>query len=103
MMRTASNVTAEPVGFYPAFSPLPARRLAVVFCYAHTPCDAFPLGSMVSCVARTFLSIAAIERPASSDMKNFVKIISFVKKMLFFGKKIRVNAEIFPYLFLGGS
>jgi len=65
MMRTASSVTAEPVGFYPAFSPLPARKQAVVFCYAHTPRSAFPLGSMVSYVARTFLSNAAIERPAS--------------------------------------
>ena len=81
MMRTASGVTAEPVGFYPAFSPLPVRRQAVVFCYAHTPRGAFPLGSMESCVARTFLGkdavyhvFSAIEQPALKYFKSPVKI-----------------------------
>jgi len=71
MMRTASGVTAEPVGSYPAFSPLPANGQAVFFCYAHTPRDVFLLGSMASFVARTFLSkdatyhaSTAIEQPA---------------------------------------
>jgi len=80
MMRTASCVTAEPVGSYSTFSPLPARKLAVVFCYAHTPRSAFPLGSMASCVARTFLSrdmsfrvSTAIEQPALT-MNKIVKI-----------------------------
>ena len=87
MMRTASGVTAEPVGSYPAFSPLPARRPAVIFCCAHTPRGAFPLGSMVSCVARTFLSNAAIERPALKDANKTVKVSGLLQKTKYSNNK----------------
>ena len=65
MMRTASVVTNRTGGLLPRLFTLTLpESMAVVFCYAHLPHDNFPLGSMASCVARTFLSNAAIERPA---------------------------------------
>ena len=45
----------KPVGYYPAFSPLPFW--AVVFCHIVPDVAAgFPLGNMVPFVARTFLT-----------------------------------------------
>jgi len=35
--RTALCIPAEAVGSYPAFSPLPALKSAVVFCYVALP------------------------------------------------------------------
>ena len=47
---------AVPVGSYPAFSPLPRMNGAVFLCYIScTLADAFPLGSTMPYVARTFL------------------------------------------------
>jgi len=46
----------EPVGSYPAFSPLSRhRRDGFFLLHCHTLADIFPLGSMALFVARTFL------------------------------------------------
>ena len=50
------GVAIGAVGSYPAFSPLPSLTLRRLFSVTFPlPFDNFPLGSMVLCVARTFL------------------------------------------------
>ena len=56
---TPAGITDGGVSSYLAFSPLPAEAGGIVsVALSVTLARAFPLGSMVLCVARTFLSLA---------------------------------------------
>ena len=57
---TPAGITDGGVSSYLAFSPLPAEAGGIVsVALSVTLARAFPLGSMVLCVDRTFLSLAA--------------------------------------------
>ena len=57
MRRTTPDVTTRIGGLLlRLFTLIPLINRTVIFCYATIPHDTFPLGSMVLCVARTFLS-----------------------------------------------
>lgn len=54
----AASLALGAVGSYPTFSPLPRQwRGGYFLLYCYTLADIFPLGSMVPCVARTFLHV----------------------------------------------
>ena len=54
--RTASPITTRPVSSYLAFSPLPTEVGGYSLLHYSILANSFPLGSMVPCVARTFLT-----------------------------------------------
>ena len=57
---TPAGITDGGVSSYLTFSPLPAETGGILsVALSVTLARAFPLGSMVLCVARTFLSLAA--------------------------------------------
>lgn len=72
----------DPVSFYLAFSPLPPRMKAVIFCYINSiVADSFPLGNMALYVARTFL-LNLIKRQTVTLSLNF-RFMELRKNLLF--------------------
>ena len=60
------SVTADLVGSYPTFSPLPADAGGHSLLHLQALTNLFPLGSGMSFVARTFLSLHIAMPPAAS-------------------------------------
>ena len=77
LRRTARRVATRLVGSYPTFSPLPVSgETGGCFLLRYsTLTDSFLLGSRMLCVARTFLSHMASDKPANCfNMQKYVKI-----------------------------
>ena len=99
--RTAADITADAVGSYPAFSPLPVQARAVLFCYVSYDLTTIkPLTWTVLCVARTFLSPvrgsdkASLHRKSTQKMKITGAGCRFFHAMAYL---CSVNVKTIPY------
>lgn len=95
--HTAGNIAAPPVSSYLTFSPLPITRIGGYFllCYS-TLTSTYPLGSMVLCAARTFLS--AKDRATS----RITAILLFVERQMYkkvLSLRLSLYIAIFDLLF----
>ena len=93
--RTACLVTKTAVGSYPTFSPLLSRSGYFLLHYS-TLANGFPLGSMVSYVARTFLFDKRSDRPADcfivycfkgTSINYFIEILRFMHSRFLYGQR----------------
>ena len=79
--RTAPPVTKRSVSSYLAFSPLPDESGGHSLLRCSTLADAFPLGSMALCVARTFLTSPRNERQTSRLQSHKCRSFSWIIKI----------------------
>ena len=79
----SADITADLVGSYPTFSPLPHGRGGYFLLHLLTLADLFLLGSGMPCVARTFLpSVAAFASLLRAAASRFT--------VCFWGTKVQI-------------